>query len=279
MGPVRPSSSSAAPSTNSSPPVPLPPLLSPPIPPTAAMESRPSAQGVRASYSSGRWTRTRRRRTDTTGMYSLLFALPPSRPSFLPTSPPGLCDEGIAYVYVSPLPPSLPPSFPPSLPCSYWYIHGKAYDLAPFISTHPGGEHALLLARGRDGTSLFESYHPFSQKPKEVSSTLSFPPSFPPSFRLSTFLRVDMPPLVALWTLWLTPFHLSLPSSLPSSPAGPQEIRCEQPQQGAASPACGRGGGQWVGDGEGGSVLGKPGGREGGREGSSPGRSSPVHFC
>ncbi|GAB5037892.1 delta 5 fatty acid desaturase [Nannochloropsis oceanica] len=51
---------------------------------------------------------------------------------------------------------------------SYWYIHGKAYDLAPFISTHPGGEHALLLARGRDGTSLFESYHPFSQKPKEI---------------------------------------------------------------------------------------------------------------
>ena len=96
------------------------------------------------------------------------------------------------------LPPSLPssPPFPLSLPCSYWYIHGKAYDLAPFISTHPGGEHALLLARGRDGTSLFESYHPFSQKPKEVSSPPSSPPSFPSKF--ISFLCVDM----------LTPFPL-----------------------------------------------------------------------
>jgi hypothetical protein len=26
----------------------------------------------------------------------------------------------------------------------------------------------LLLARGRDATSLFESYHPFSERPREV---------------------------------------------------------------------------------------------------------------
>ena len=72
----------------------------------------------------------------------------------------------------------LSPTHPPSSP-RYWFIHGKPYDLSSFIHLHPGGEHAILLARGRDGTSLFESYHPFSDKPHQVKPP-THPPTHPP---------------------------------------------------------------------------------------------------
>jgi hypothetical protein len=45
-----------------------------------------------------------------------------------------------------------------------WKIHGTEYDLSPFLSIHPGGKEAIELARGRDCTALFESYHPFTTK-------------------------------------------------------------------------------------------------------------------
>ena len=38
-------------------------------------------------------------------------------------------------------------------------IHGKVYDLAPFLDRHPGGADLLMLAAGRDATTLFQSYH------------------------------------------------------------------------------------------------------------------------
>ena len=41
-------------------------------------------------------------------------------------------------------------------------IHGKFYDLSLF--DHPGGKLAKSLIHGRDGTSLFESYHPVSSR-------------------------------------------------------------------------------------------------------------------
>jgi len=41
-----------------------------------------------------------------------------------------------------------------------WSIHNKQYDFTNF--KHPGGPLALSLARDRDCTELFESYHPFS---------------------------------------------------------------------------------------------------------------------
>ncbi|ORZ40904.1 hypothetical protein BCR44DRAFT_1457413 [Catenaria anguillulae PL171] len=44
----------------------------------------------------------------------------------------------------------------------YTRIHGKWYDLRDFRSRHPGGPFALSMVAGRDGTVLFESYHPFS---------------------------------------------------------------------------------------------------------------------
>ena len=41
-------------------------------------------------------------------------------------------------------------------------IHGKTYDLTNF--NHPGGEIPLYLVDKQDGTALFESYHPVSDR-------------------------------------------------------------------------------------------------------------------
>jgi linoleoyl-CoA desaturase len=46
-----------------------------------------------------------------------------------------------------------------------WNIYNKTYDLTEFISEHPGGEDILNNTMGiGDITSLFESYHAFSNK-------------------------------------------------------------------------------------------------------------------
>jgi len=47
-----------------------------------------------------------------------------------------------------------------------WYVHGKAYDLQTFMNNHPGGEQALVMARGLNATELFETYH-FARTPPE----------------------------------------------------------------------------------------------------------------
>jgi fatty acid desaturase len=49
-----------------------------------------------------------------------------------------------------------------------WIIHGKRYDLRPFLDRHPGGFGALEMARGRDCTELFESYHAMSDMPSRM---------------------------------------------------------------------------------------------------------------
>lgn len=41
-------------------------------------------------------------------------------------------------------------------------IHGKSYDLRNF--KHPGGNISINLCDGKDGTALFESYHPVSDR-------------------------------------------------------------------------------------------------------------------
>jgi fatty acid desaturase (delta-4 desaturase) len=38
-------------------------------------------------------------------------------------------------------------------------VKGAVYEVSNFLSTHPGGEHLLSLAIGRDATILFQSYH------------------------------------------------------------------------------------------------------------------------
>lgn len=49
-----------------------------------------------------------------------------------------------------------------------WIIHGKRYDLTDFAAVHPGGAVAINMARGRDCTELFESYHALSDKPRAM---------------------------------------------------------------------------------------------------------------
>ncbi len=51
-----------------------------------------------------------------------------------------------------------------------WLIHGKQYDLTPLLRSHPGGEHILRLTEGTDVTALFETYHAFSDAPRELLS-------------------------------------------------------------------------------------------------------------
>jgi fatty acid desaturase len=52
-----------------------------------------------------------------------------------------------------------------------WTIHGMRYDMRKFIHRHPGGAHAISLGRGIDCTTLFESYHPFTDRHRKVLAT------------------------------------------------------------------------------------------------------------
>lgn len=45
-----------------------------------------------------------------------------------------------------------------------WVIHGKYYDLEPFVPQHPGGYEMITLGRGRDCTEMFESIHCLSHR-------------------------------------------------------------------------------------------------------------------
>lgn len=48
-----------------------------------------------------------------------------------------------------------------------WNIHGKVYDLEPFLNTHPGGKAILESCKGTDDlTASFESYHAFCDMKK-----------------------------------------------------------------------------------------------------------------
>lgn len=38
-------------------------------------------------------------------------------------------------------------------------LHGKVYNIAPYLHYHPGGVAILKQILGRDGTALFEKYH------------------------------------------------------------------------------------------------------------------------
>eukprot|EP00043_Microstomoeca_roanoka_P002816 m.40679 g.40679 ORF g.40679 m.40679 type:complete len:452 (-) comp11743_c0_seq1:139-1494(-) len=45
------------------------------------------------------------------------------------------------------------------VPSQLWMIHGKLYDLAPFIDRHPGGKEWLEFTRGMDCSVEFETHH------------------------------------------------------------------------------------------------------------------------
>lgn len=55
----------------------------------------------------------------------------------------------------------------------WWYIHGRAYDLEPWLDTHPGGRYMLDITRGTDCTALFESYHAASLRDPFIRATLA----------------------------------------------------------------------------------------------------------
>lgn len=52
----------------------------------------------------------------------------------------------------------------------YWYIHGKLYDLAPWLEKHPGGADFLNRCQGTDCTAAFEVHHLRMPKAKAMLS-------------------------------------------------------------------------------------------------------------
>eukprot|EP01026_Neomeris_dumetosa_P070789 TRINITY_DN70975_c0_g1_i1.p1 TRINITY_DN70975_c0_g1~~TRINITY_DN70975_c0_g1_i1.p1 ORF type:complete len:132 (+),score=17.62 TRINITY_DN70975_c0_g1_i1:83-478(+) len=40
-------------------------------------------------------------------------------------------------------------------------VRGKVYNMSPYLKFHPGGLKILKPVLGRDGTSLFNKYHPW----------------------------------------------------------------------------------------------------------------------
>mmetsp|Transcript_68758 Transcript_68758/g.217462 ORF Transcript_68758/g.217462 Transcript_68758/m.217462 type:complete len:213 (+) Transcript_68758:173-811(+) len=42
---------------------------------------------------------------------------------------------------------------------AWMVLHGKVYDITPYMKFHPGGVDYLMQAAGKDGTALFDKYH------------------------------------------------------------------------------------------------------------------------
>lgn len=53
-------------------------------------------------------------------------------------------------------------------PSRLWEIHGKYYDLEPFLTEHPGGRRFLEQVRGIDCTAVFESTHLHDRMPNAM---------------------------------------------------------------------------------------------------------------
>ena len=60
-----------------------------------------------------------------------------------------------------------------------WRIHGFDYDLEAFVASHPGGELALRLAQGIEGSDLFETYHGHGNSRKAALAVLQRHPRRP----------------------------------------------------------------------------------------------------
>ncbi|KAF6253509.1 flavohemo protein b5/b5R-like protein [Scenedesmus sp. NREL 46B-D3] len=44
---------------------------------------------------------------------------------------------------------------------AWMVLHGKVYNITPYLRFHPGGADILVKSAGRDGTALFNKYHPW----------------------------------------------------------------------------------------------------------------------
>jgi cytochrome b involved in lipid metabolism len=49
-----------------------------------------------------------------------------------------------------------------SAPGDTWMVlSGRVYNIGPYMPFHPGGAEILMQAAGKDGTALFQRYHPW----------------------------------------------------------------------------------------------------------------------
>ncbi|CAM9114501.1 unnamed protein product [Discosporangium mesarthrocarpum] len=68
---------------------------------------------------------------------------------------------------------------------SAWIVvDNKVYDITDFAKKHPGGSEVILLMAGRDATAAFQSYHPFTDKPRKIL----------PKFEVGTITSREFPP-------------------------------------------------------------------------------------
>lgn len=44
---------------------------------------------------------------------------------------------------------------------AWMVLSGRVYNITPYMAFHPGGAQILMAAAGKDGTSLFQRYHPW----------------------------------------------------------------------------------------------------------------------
>jgi cytochrome b involved in lipid metabolism len=44
---------------------------------------------------------------------------------------------------------------------AWMVLQGRVYNISPYLNFHPGGSDILMKAAGKDGTSLFQKYHPW----------------------------------------------------------------------------------------------------------------------
>jgi cytochrome b involved in lipid metabolism len=54
----------------------------------------------------------------------------------------------------------------------YSVVRGGVYDFTKWISTHPGGEKAILGTCGKDGTSMFEKQHGGKGAPEKALASM-----------------------------------------------------------------------------------------------------------
>ena len=44
---------------------------------------------------------------------------------------------------------------------AWMVLSGRVYNITPYMAFHPGGADILMAAAGKDGTALFQRYHPW----------------------------------------------------------------------------------------------------------------------